>query len=100
MSGILITAAYGGSLRAMMLRPEMSPAVDTMEKLVGSGLPWKVVVYGDLGQSWYENSTNEVIRAYWNEKVPLRFQDFTFEVVRRLRTKSFKLTIMTIAFCR
>ncbi len=78
----------------------MSPAVDTMEKLVGSGLPWKVVVCGDLVQSWYENSTNEVIRAYWNEKVPLRFQDFPFEVVRRLRTKSFKLTIMTIAFCR
>ncbi len=47
-----------------MLRPEMSLAVDTMEKMVGSGLPWKVVICGNLGQSWYENSTNEVIRAY------------------------------------
>ena len=48
---------------------------------MASGIPWKVVVYGDEAQSWMENNTRAYIRRYWAEKTPVKYEDVPFEVV-------------------
>ena len=56
---------------------------------MASGIPWKVVVYGDEAQSWMENNTRAYIRRYWAKKTPVKYEDVPFEVVStRLWTRS------------
>ncbi len=76
------TSAYGGTLRAFLLDPKLSSPIDTMKDMVNSGLPWKVVVYGDQVQSWQEEDQDPYMRTYWNDKIPVKTQDFPRDIVR------------------
>ncbi len=77
----LITTTYGGNLRAFLLTPQLSESIETVDEVITSGMPWKVVIYGDEGQSWNENHTNPAVRYYWANKVPMKFTEFPFEAV-------------------
>ena len=79
----LITSSYSGNLRAFLLKPDLSPPIELLSDIVNSGIPWKVVMYGDLAQSWSSTLMhNDAYRRYWEGKIPLKFTDFPFEVVK------------------
>ncbi len=78
-----MTTAYGGNLRAFLLHPDATPAVESIGAIVRSGLPWKVVLYGGLDESWfwfYRNEDSDIGR-YWREKEGVAFKDMPFEEV-------------------
>ncbi len=75
-------ASYGGALRATYLRPELSARVRTLRDVLESGLPWKIIVYGDDFELEWERSEDEDVRRFWQEKVPLSYQEHPLEMVR------------------
>ncbi len=79
----IVTTAYGGNLRAFLLHPDATPAVESIGAIVHSGLSWKVVLYGGLDESWfwfYRNEDSDIGR-YWREKEGVSFKDMPFEEV-------------------
>ncbi len=46
-SSFLLTASYGGELRAFILAPEFSGLIDSFPEAVDSGMRRKLVDYGD-----------------------------------------------------
>ncbi len=77
----LLTAGYGGSLRAFFLRPEYRDPIDTMEDIVESGLPWKIVLYGVELDNYLETSQDPVVRKFWEGKTVIPYDEFPFEHV-------------------
>ncbi len=79
---LLMTSAYSGNLRALLLRPVPGNTVDTVPDVVGSGLPWKVVVYGGWLENVVANMKDPVVQEYWKDKVALRPAQIPFQIVR------------------
>ncbi len=81
MFAFLLTTAYGGILRAFLLKPDFPAAIEDISQVVAAGLPWKLVQYGDWVEQLIAKSEIDFVKKYWAEKVPQRFQDFPFDAV-------------------
>ncbi len=77
----LLTTAYGGVLRAFLLKPEFSETISDLTQVVAKGLPWKVVLYGDWTEDRISKSEIDYVKKYWDEKEPQRYQDFPLDMV-------------------
>ncbi len=82
LSAFILTASYGGNLRAFLLKPVLTDPVRTVDQLVSSGLPWNAVEYGDWAEKRITQSEDETLKVYWERKNAVPFEDFPFERVR------------------
>ncbi len=81
MFAFVITASYGGNLRAFLLSPVMSEPIDTLADILASGLGWRLVEYHDWMQTKVETSDNQMVQEYWRERNVVKYEDFPFEQV-------------------
>ncbi len=88
---LIITAAYGGNLRAYLLKPDMHPAVETISDVVNSGLPWSMVQWGDtLGVS-LSLAQDQDTKTFWEDMKSAEYTNFPYEIVRSIKFKRFSL---------
>ena len=85
----IVSAAYGGNLRAFLMDQDIEPPLDTIEKLVASGLPWNWVVYGHSSEDEIATSKNLIHRQFWEEKEEVPYDPFPYERVRLARYRGF-----------
>ncbi len=60
---LIVTAAYGGSLRAYIMRPRMSKPISTMEDIVQSGLPWRIPLYGETIETFWAGHPDDTVQV-------------------------------------
>ena len=66
----IIAAAYSGSLKAFLALPVYEDAIDTLQDVIDSGLPWGMVLYGEEEEEMMASSPEgSVIRRIWDEKI-------------------------------
>ncbi len=80
MYAFIMTAAYGGELRAALLKPKYGPTIDSIKDIVDSGLPWKLVNYGDTVVE-VALQEEEGYDAFMADREFLPYNDFPFETV-------------------
>ena len=78
----ILTAGYGGSLRAFLLKPDFNDPIDNMEDIVEGALPWNIVLYGVELDNYLETSPDPVVRQFWEGKTVVEYDDFPFQRVR------------------
>ncbi len=78
---LVITASYGGNLRAFLLRPRFSEPIDNMEKIVNSGLPWTMALFGEEIEFYLQTSQVPVERDFWEGKTVREYAEFPIEEV-------------------
>ena len=78
----IITASYGGELRAVLLAPTLKSPIETMWDIVKSTYPWKVVDYAD-GMWEFINATDKRrgMQEFVRDKTPVEYRDFPLEHV-------------------
>ena len=78
----ILTAGYGGSLRAFLLKPDFNDPIDNMADIVEGALPWNIVLYGVELDNYLETSPDPVVRQFWEGKTVVEYDDFPFQRVR------------------
>ncbi len=81
---LVLTAMYGGSLRAIMLKPEVSSTIETLADVVNSGLPWHMVLYGENIEHHLATKEDEVTKRFWTEKRVVEYNEYPIELVRKI----------------
>ncbi len=81
----LLSASYGGNLRAILLSPNVNkPISSTLQAVVDSGLPWSMPLYHDDIDHWLATNTDPTIQKFWKEKEALNSLDeYQYEKVTR-----------------
>ncbi len=79
----LATSSYSGNLKAFLVTPDYPPPMETVDDILASGKPWKMVVYGDL----FEHNVLKRFPKIWAGKEITPYNDFPFEAVQ-LDTKN------------
>ncbi len=82
----LVTAGYGGNLRAFLMNPPLEDPIDTLQKVADSGLPWEMGIYGEDVEMEMARSENPLMKKIWNEKIPVLGEPFAFEKVAKVAT--------------
>ena len=70
---MITMAAYSGNLRAMLLRPNLTPPIETIEDIVTSGLPWKMIDYGEEYEQKLASSEDQLIRKFWKNREVIQY---------------------------
>ena len=80
----IITASYGGELRAFLLKPKLNSPINSYKDVVDSGLPWKVADYDD-GVWEFLAYLNDIdgIQEFVRDKHDVQYKDFPFEYVSK-----------------
>ena len=76
--------SYSGLLRASLISPDYTDPINSIQDVVDSGLPWKVVLYGTTYERMYEAHTEEPYVTYWRDKQAVPFNDFPIDTVGRI----------------
>ena len=74
MGSLTFEYAYGGTLRALFLRPSKEPAIRTYGDVLKSGLPWDMVLYGEELEDALAVTTEPIPRAIWDGKIIEEFE--------------------------
>ena len=82
---MVLSAGYGGSLRAFILNPPVPSAIRDLWGVLRSGLPWEMVLYGAEAEAFMEEYQEEPIKTIWAEKVEVPYEAVAFERVRRTK---------------
>ena len=81
MSAFLLGVSYAGVLRAWLITPEYAKPINTIQDVVDSGLPWKVVLYGTTFERILDQTQVEPYVTFWKNKEATKFNDFPLETV-------------------
>ncbi len=86
----IITASYGGELRAFLLKPKLKSPIDTYRDIVGSGHSWTAVDYND-GLWDYMAYINVIdgVQEFVQDIHYVEYKDFPFEYVSKTLTSNF-----------
>ena len=90
LAGMILSASYGGSLKAFLTKPMYSKTITTYEELVNAGLPWDMVLYGEEIEVFLEQTNDEVLSKLWKEKIIAEYDQYLTERVSEISTLSFK----------
>ena len=60
---VIISASYGGELRAFLMTPNYEKEIDTMKDVLDSGLPWNLILYGEEIEGEMAGSDDPIIRG-------------------------------------
>ena len=79
----LLGVSYSGVLRASLISPEYTKAMETIEDIVNSGLPWKIVLFGSSHESLLSDNPDEPYATFWKRKEVVPYSDFPHDIVRQ-----------------
>jgi len=82
-SAFILSAAYGGNLRAFFLTPSIEPPIDSMAEVVGNGLPWTMTVTGEEIETYLANTDIPLEKALWDGKTEVPYSHFPHEQVKK-----------------
>ena len=68
LKAVQIISIDSGELRAHLVFPVRSAAVDTLEEILASGLRWEMVLYGEPMEDYMAETDDPVISAIWQGK--------------------------------
>ncbi len=71
----ILTASYGGNLRAILLTPRMDKTITTIMEVIDSGLPWSMPLYGEDLDIWLAEQEDPVLKKLWLENQPPKGYD-------------------------
>ncbi len=94
MSSLIITASYGGNLRAFLLMPKYTLPIENMKEVVESALPWTMVLYGEEVETYLEQSVDPVEKGFWDGKTVIPYNEFPLEQVLHIQRYFLKTTII------
>ncbi len=83
-SAFLLTAGYGGNLRAFLMNPPLEDPIDSLQEVADSGLPWEMGIYGEDVEMEMARSEDPLMRTIWEGKVPVLGEPFAFEKVAKV----------------
>lgn len=78
---LILSAEYGGNLRATLLRPSNIPPIETVKDIVESGLPWKMVLFGEDIDNTFAAQTEENYVKFWAGKETIEYDPFPYQDV-------------------
>nr|XP_040569314.1 glutamate receptor ionotropic, delta-2-like [Lepeophtheirus salmonis] len=70
----VMSAAYGGELKAYLTTPTFSNPINTLEDVVENDLPWGMILYGELEESIMAQSKDKIVQKIWADKIVLEYQ--------------------------
>ena len=81
--GVVMATSYGGNLRAHVLRPDLSAPIDSLGKILDSGLPWNMVLYGTaLDKVIFARMEDDpVLRRFIGGRMDAEYDSFPFRRV-------------------
>ncbi len=66
---LVVTASYGGNLRAYLGNPDMTKPIDSIEEMVRSGLPWYMPLFGGNEEHMLSTSSDPILKEIWDKKI-------------------------------
>ncbi len=60
---------------------EYEEAIDTLEKVLDSGIPWEIGLYGEDVEVQMARSEHPTMKAIWDGKIPVINEAFAFQRV-------------------
>ncbi len=75
------TAAYGGALRAFLMTPSLKDPVDTVKRVLESGLPRQTIIYGEEIEHMFESHKNRDFKEFWRGMEVVEYDPFPYETV-------------------
>ncbi len=70
MFAFVLTASFGGNLRAYLLKPTLTKTIDDISDIVNSGMPWSMQLYGEELDRQLSNAQDSNLVRFWTENVP------------------------------
>ena len=70
---VIIAASYAGDLVSFLTTPTYSASINSLKKVLESGLPWEMVLYGEEEEAMMARSTDPVIKKIWQDKDVVEF---------------------------
>ena len=71
-------------MRAFLLKPEYEEPIDTLEKVLDSGIQWEIGLYGEDVEVQMARSQHPTMKAIWDGKIPVINEAFAFQRVFRV----------------
>ncbi len=84
LAAFLLTAGYGGNLRAFLMNPPLDDPIDSLEGVLASGLPWEMGIYGEDVEMDMAQSEHPTMKAIWDGKIPVLSEKFGFKRVAKV----------------
>ncbi len=75
----IVLSSYGGNLRAFLLRPRVPKPINSIKDLVGSRLPWNMVLYGEPIEKVLEETPDPIFRKFWEEKEVVPYKPLPYD---------------------
>ena len=75
----IVLSAYGGKLKAFLLRPRVPKPINSLEDLFDSGLPWNMVLFGEPIEKVLEETQDPVFKKFWEEKDVVPYKPFPYD---------------------
>ncbi len=64
--------AYSSTLKSELMAPQVLPSIDTLQEVVDSYLPVKMVLYDDQFTEILAKSNNPIHQKLWRKKIVLK----------------------------
>ena len=81
---MIITAAYSGTLKAFLMKAELTKPISTVEELVESGLSWEMVLYEEDVETELSLSKDPILKKFWDKKVVVPPEGTTKDLLVRV----------------
>ena len=81
---LVLSSSYSGNLRAFILKPEHASSIDSVESIVSSGLPWNIVILGDILEIQLQQQADAghpLYEKFWNGKETAEYTEFPYQRV-------------------
>ncbi len=75
----IVLSAYGGNLKAFLLRPKVPKPINSLEDLFNSGVPWNMVLFGEPIEKVLEETQDPVFKKFWEEKEVVPYKPFPYD---------------------
>jgi len=89
MFSLLMTNFYAATLRAHLMKPDMSVPIETLPDLFASGLPWSMSEYGFLQQAFSGMPEDSPEVKLWRGNQATRNSGFNLERVAKAKVCKF-----------
>ncbi len=81
LTAFLFGIFYAGVLRAFLIKPNYVEPINSIQDVVDSGLPWKLVLYGATNERILHDSSDEPYVTFWRNKETVPFNSYQIDVV-------------------
>ena len=78
---LLLTAGYGGNLRAFLLQPMYEDSIDDMQDMINSQIPWEIGLSGENVEVQMAESNHPLMKKVWDEKIEVWYEAIALDAV-------------------